>query len=431
MTLKVKEFFINKKKSCVKILGITGAAAITGATIAFAAFTGVGMKVAAGEENNSAVSANSSYATATSSDDVIEFDYNGENIVISADTPVKLASMEELSSKIATDTSTVSMGANVPVDDPDSDVSVQTVTEYSSEDHVLRPDYAEPAGNVANAVPGIDVSHWQNDIDWAAVANAGYKFAMIKVAGRSIGDGAELYQDAYFRTNIEGAIKNGIKVGVYFFSQALTVQEAYEEASYILNLIDGYNISYPVAFDWETTDGYRTHDKLNSDELTKICEAFCDTVKSHGYEPMIYLSKNDWINCVDRQTLSSKYSVWLAWYFYKYYYSDENRLYQNGDELPDLDFKYNIWQYTSTGRISGVDGYCDMNVSFTPDFDISGSWGDVNGDGKLSSADAVVLKKYLADYKNLNIDLKAADVNNDGKVDSRDVVKILKKLAGY
>lgn len=225
-------------------------------------------------------------------------------------------------------------------------------------------EFTAPPVKVTESISGIDVSHWQNDIDWGAVASQGYKFAMIKVAGRSIAEEGNLYEDDYFRQNIEGAIANGLKVGVYFFSQALSVQEAYEEASYILNLIKGYNITYPVAFDWETSSGYRTYNRLNRDELTEICEAFCDTVKSHGYQPMIYMSKNDWVNKVHTNRLTSKYNVWLAWYFYKYYYSEENRLYQEGDEVPDLDFGYNIWQYTSTGCISGVDGYCDMNVAF-------------------------------------------------------------------
>ena len=242
----------------------------------------------------------------------------------------------------------------------------------SADTYTVHYEFESPKIQVDKAIPGIDVSHWQNDINWSAVAADGYKYAIIKVAGRSIGDDGGLYEDAYFRDNINGALANGLKVGVYFFSQALSVQEAYEEASYILNLIKGYNISYPVVFDWETTAGYRTCDKLSRSELTAICEAFCDTVKSHGYKPMIYMSKNDWLNKVDTNRLASKYNVWLAWYFNKYYFSDDNRLYQDGDDIPDLPFEYNIWQYTSTGRVSGVDGYCDMNVMFTKEF--------VNGD---------------------------------------------------
>lgn len=241
------------------------------------------------------------------------------------------------------------------------------VTLENAGNYKVHYEYEAPGMTVTETVNGIDVSHWQNDaggIDWGAVADAGYKFAMIKVAGRSIGDDGNLYEDNYFRYNIEQATANGIKVGVYFFSQALSVQEAYEEASYTLNLIKDYNITYPVAFDWETSSGYRTCDRLNKDELTSICEAFCDTVKSHGYQPMIYMSKNDWVNKVHTNKLTSKYNVWLAWYFYKYYNSPSNRLYEDGDEVPDLDFGYNIWQYTSTANIPGINGACDMNVAF-------------------------------------------------------------------
>ena len=241
------------------------------------------------------------------------------------------------------------------------------VTLENAGNYKVHYEYTAPGMTVTETVNGIDVSHWQNDaggIDWGAVADAGYKFAMIKVAGRSIGDDGSLYEDNYFRYNIEQATAHGIQVGVYFFSQALSVQEAYEEASYMLNLIKGYNITYPVAFDWETSSGYRTCDRLNKDELTSICEAFCDTVKSHGYQPMIYMSKNDWVNKVHTNRLTSKYNVWLAWYFYKYYNSPSNRLYEDGDEVPDLSFGYNIWQYTSTAYIPGINGACDMNVAF-------------------------------------------------------------------
>lgn len=231
-------------------------------------------------------------------------------------------------------------------------------------------EYEVPSMTVTETVHGIDVSHYQGDIDWGAVADAGYRFAMIKVAGRSIKKDGNLYEDGYFRYNIEQATAHGIQVGVYFFSQALSVQEAYEEASYILNLIKGYNITYPVAFDWETSGDYRTCDRLNRDELTSICEAFCDTVKSHGYQPMIYMSKNDWVNKVHTNRLTSKYNVWLAWYFYKYYnlndnYRYEKDFYEDGDEVPDLNFGYNIWQYTSTATsVPGINGACDMNVAF-------------------------------------------------------------------
>lgn len=231
-------------------------------------------------------------------------------------------------------------------------------------------EYEVPSMTVTETVHGIDVSHYQGDIDWGAVADAGYRFAMIKVAGRSTKKDGNLYEDGYFRYNIEQATAHGIQVGVYFFSQALSVQEAYEEASYILNLIKGYNITYPVAFDWETSGDYRTCDRLNRDELTSICEAFCDTVKSHGYQPMIYMSKNDWINKVHTNRLTSKYNVWLAWYFYKYYHVNKNYryekdFYEDDDEVPDLNFGYNIWQYTSTATsVPGINGACDMNVAF-------------------------------------------------------------------
>ena len=118
----------------------------------------------------------------------------------------------------------------------------------------------------------VDVSHHNNDngegvINWAEVANAGYKFAMVKVAGRSIKEDGGLYTDDYYDENIRGALANGLQVGVYFFSQAMSVDEAVEEANYICDLIAGYNITYPVVFDWETASGYRTEDLRSNSEL--------------------------------------------------------------------------------------------------------------------------------------------------------------------
>ena len=200
----------------------------------------------------------------------------------------------------------------------------------------------------AEIIRGVDVSKHKAEIDWAQVANAGYKFAMVRAAGRYTDDDGELFTDPYYQQNITGASDNGMKVGVYFFSQAITVEEAKEEANYVISLIKDYNITYPVVFDWETTSGYRTYNKLDKDSLTAICEAFCDTVKAAGYQPMIYMNKNTWLNSVNYDVLSSKYNVWLAWYFRKYY--NEGQDYEDGDELPEkLPFSYNMWQYTDNG----------------------------------------------------------------------------------
>lgn len=222
--------------------------------------------------------------------------------------------------------------------------------------------------NISEKIMGVDVSHHNNDngegvINWAEVANAGYKFAMVKVAGRSTKEDGGLYTDDYYDENIRGALANGLQVGVYFFSQAMSVEEAVEEANYICDLIAGYNITYPVVFDWETTSGYRTADLRSNSELrTAMSIAFCDTVKSRGYDPMIYINKYDYLNYVDTDKLSSNYDIWLAWYWDAYY--ETGRLWADGDKVPDIGYRYRIWQYTSTASVPGIAGGCDVNIAY-------------------------------------------------------------------
>lgn len=232
----------------------------------------------------------------------------------------------------------------------------------------VREGWVVSKDNISEKIMGVDVSHHNNDngegvINWNEVANAGYKFAMVKVAGRSTGADGNLYTDSYYEENIQGALAAGMQVGAYFFSQSMSVEEAVEEANYICDLIAGYNITYPVVFDWETTSGYRTEDLRSNSELrTAMSIAFCDTVKSRGYDPMIYINKYDYLNYVDTDKLSSNYDIWLAWYWNDYYETGE--LWHEGDDVPDIGYKYRIWQYTSTASVPGIAGGCDVNIAY-------------------------------------------------------------------
>ena len=211
----------------------------------------------------------------------------------------------------------------------------------------------DPRFDNYNKVYGIDVSKWQGDIDWTAVASDGITFAMIKCGGGDDEDG--VYEDRYFRRNIEGALANGIQVGVYFFSGATNSKEAYDEASYCINLIKDYKITYPVAFDWEL--GYGDYN-----EVTEACETFCNVVKSYGYTPMVYSSRNGWYNSFDGERLASKYKVWMAAYFGKFYYDSVRWKY--GDDLPNFRYNFDMWQYSSRCYVSGIDGFVDVNIAF-------------------------------------------------------------------
>ncbi len=227
---------------------------------------------------------------------------------------------------------------------------------------VVEEEGAELRENAALSY-GIDVSHYQKEIDWAKVKASGIDFALIKCGGRSVGDDANLYQDSFFDENIQGALANGIQVGVYFFSQAVSVKEAYEEASYCVNLIDKYQITYPVAFDWESSDGYRVNAaSLSRDELTQIVEVFCDTIEGCGYQPMVYFCRNDWYNIVNADVLTEKYKTWLAVYYNEYYYKSDT--WQYGKSIAEFDYKYDCWQYGVSDSVPGIDGYVDMNVAF-------------------------------------------------------------------
>lgn len=197
------------------------------------------------------------------------------------------------------------------------------------------------------SIAGIDVSEHQGDIDWNAVKNAGIEFAIIRIGYRTYG-GGEITLDTTFEQNLRNADAAGIKTGVYFFSQAIDPEEAIEEADAVIDAIRPYNITYPVIFDWELIigDSART-DAMTVDNLADACISFCERVKSAGYTPMIYQNKNTTMFKLDLPKLQD-YDFWLAEY---------------GDK-PTYYYDYQMWQYSSTGKVPGINGEVDMNISF-------------------------------------------------------------------
>lgn len=197
------------------------------------------------------------------------------------------------------------------------------------------------------SIPGIDVSEFQGDIDWQKVREAGVEFAIIRVGYRTYG-GGEINFDQKFAENLAGADAAGIKTGVYFFSQAVSPEEAIEEADAVLDAIAPYNITYPVVYDWELIydDDART-DNIPVETLTDSCIAFCERVKSAGYEPMVYQNKGTTLFKLDLPRLT-EYDFWLAEYGSK----------------PTYYYDYKIWQYSCTGKIPGISGDVDLNISF-------------------------------------------------------------------
>jgi len=195
---------------------------------------------------------------------------------------------------------------------------------------------------------GIDVSKWQANIDWKAVAGAGIDFAIIRVGYRGY-TGGTLVEDEYFRKNIAGATKAGIKVGVYFFSQAVTEAEAIEEASAAIAAVKGYHLDYPIFIDTEWSGGYPNGraDKLSKADRTKVVKAFCKTVRNSGYKAGVYASKSWYHDNLYADELN-EYFIWVAQYNTECNYTG----------------KYDMWQYTSQGSVPGIKGNVDMNVCY-------------------------------------------------------------------
>lgn len=192
---------------------------------------------------------------------------------------------------------------------------------------------------------GIDVSKYQGNIDWNAVAADGITFAIIRAGYRGYGSGA-LVEDSTFRRNIQGATAAGLKVGVYFYSQAINEAEAVEEASMVLSLCSGYSLPLGVYYDTEKVAGDTGRaDGISAAQRTACAVAFCETIRNAGYSAGVYSYASWFYNSLNYANIS-KYRIWIAQY---------------RDSL-DFKYRYDIWQYTSTGKVNGVPGNVDMNV---------------------------------------------------------------------
>ncbi len=191
---------------------------------------------------------------------------------------------------------------------------------------------------------GIDVSKWNGTIDWNAVKNSGVSYVIIRCGYRGSSQGA-LIEDPKFQANIKGATAAGLKVGVYFFTQAVDEREAVEEASMVLGLIKNYKISYPVFLDVESSGGRA--DSISKETRTAVCKAFCQTIQNAGYTAGVYANKTWLENRIDASALSA-YKIWLAQYA----------------QTPTYVGRYDLWQYRSTGKVSGISGNVDLNLSY-------------------------------------------------------------------
>lgn len=193
---------------------------------------------------------------------------------------------------------------------------------------------------------GIDVSKWNGSINWTKVKNSGVGYVIIRCGYRGSSQGT-LIEDPTYKANIQGAIAAGLKVGVYFYSQAINQVEAVEEASMVLNLIKGYKISYPVFIDIEASGGRA--DAIDKNTRTAVAQAFCETVQASGYAAGVYSGKN-WFETKMNAASLEKYKIWVAHY--------------NNATATTYKGRYDIWQYSSTGKIDGISGNVDLNLSY-------------------------------------------------------------------
>ena len=194
---------------------------------------------------------------------------------------------------------------------------------------------------------GIDVSKYQGKIDWEKVAADGVEFVFLRLGLRGYESG-KLVEDETFQTNIQGALAHGIKVGVYFFSQAVTEAEAVEEANFVLERIAPYQIDCPVVFDVEKVGSSTARmNQLTPQERTTVTIAFLDTIEAAGYKSMFYHNMETALLLLELERLEN-YDKWFAYYGEDLYYP----------------YAYGVWQYSEKGSINGISGEVDMNIAF-------------------------------------------------------------------
>lgn len=192
---------------------------------------------------------------------------------------------------------------------------------------------------------GIDVSKYQGDIDWKKVAGDGVTYAFVRVGCRGYGGKGTLIKDEKFHQNVKGALEQGIEVGAYFFTQAVTEQEALEEAELVIKELEGYDITYPVAIDVEHVKNDKARqDALTAEERTALCRIFCEKIKEAGYIPMIYGDNATFTELLLTDELA-EYDFWIC----------------ETDGKQTFPYAFAVWQYSHEGKIDGIKN--DTNVS--------------------------------------------------------------------
>lgn len=236
------------------------------------------------------------------------------------------------------------------------EIGGQTVTvnqnlrenKLTASDFVTDPDTGRISCLARTATTGIDVSSHQGVIDWSAVAADEIDFAFLRIAARGYTEGT-LRADQMFETNYAAAVEQGLDVGVYIFSQAVSEEEAIEEADYVLSLLGGRELQMPIVFDWETMDNTEARtDGVDSKTVTDAALAFCRRVEEAGYESTVYC--NGMVGYL-RYDLARMQDLEL-------WYADYN-------SFPNFAYEFKLWQYSQTGTVNGIAGNVDLNLYFS------------------------------------------------------------------
>lgn len=194
---------------------------------------------------------------------------------------------------------------------------------------------------------GIDVSSFQGDVDWQAVADSGVEFVIIRAGGRGYGEGA-MYEDSKAQQNYLGARAAGLKVGAYFFSQAISPEEAVEEAEYLMELTRDWELEMPLVYDWEYISEEARTGQVDRQTVTDCMLSFCDRVTREGHSAMIYFNPEHSRDLFHIEQIVD-YPFWLAMY----------------TDWMTYPYKIDMWQYTDQGTVPGIEGSVDINLYFT------------------------------------------------------------------
>lgn len=215
---------------------------------------------------------------------------------------------------------------------------------YDPDDFQMDGDYLTCTAGAA--VMGIDVSSHQGSVNWEAVAAAGVKFAFVRLGYRGY-EAGNLQNDVYVDLNLKGARDAGIAVGAYFFSQAVSPEEAKEEAAFALRILGGFSLDLPLVYDWEYVNEMARTANVDKDTLTQCTLAFCAEVEKAGYRPMVYFNSAQ-VKMLDMEQVE-KYPWWIAKY----------------DLAQEFPCRVDMWQYTNQGILPGINGNVDIDLMFT------------------------------------------------------------------